>query len=425
MIVRSLSPLLLGLCFILSISETSASSTAIAITQNINAYIEKEINSLTQPEEKQRYQNATILVSEINPELKLKDCDGELTVSNISIPIKRVRQSAKVSCAKPTPWSVLVPLSIEPAEKDAINSANVIDRTKTLINEQLSGVVNEAANLAGYDLSISNDFLIEKELPKSCSEYIELKLKDKSLKPGKLYVDFYCHGLTHWQVHVPFILSFQQLKPFDRQQIETSVTEFINKKLLDNKEFTEQYSRTSFSIKAITDQATTCQGSLSYELQNEKLQLGRNTLLIKCSLFVDWSIALQFDVVAYQKIAVAIRPILSGEKIVPADIEFREIDALNALPQQAFAESQVVGFSAKSPIPAGQPILLKQLEAAKAIIKGDEVMLSATLLGIQVKIPGEALMDGVLGEQIRVRNKQSNKIVSGRIAGPGQVEVLL
>jgi flagella basal body P-ring formation protein FlgA len=38
-------------------------------------------------------------------------------------------------------------------------------------------------------------------------------------------------------------------------------------------------------------------------------------------------------------------------------------------------------------------------------------------------MPGEALSDGGLSEQIRVRNLNSQRVVKARVTGPGQVEV--
>jgi len=52
-------------------------------------------------------------------------------------------------------------------------------------------------------------------------------------------------------------------------------------------------------------------------------------------------------------------------------------------------------------------------------------VISAGNSTIQVKMPGEALSAGSVGEQIRVRNLNSKRVVKARVTGPGQVEVAM
>ena len=57
--------------------------------------------------------------------------------------------------------------------------------------------------------------------------------------------------------------------------------------------------------------------------------------------------------------------------------------------------------------------------------KGDQVVIRAKTNAINVFMPGEALSDGVPGEQIRVRNLRSQRIVRARVVEPGTAEVSL
>lgn len=62
---------------------------------------------------------------------------------------------------------------------------------------------------------------------------------------------------------------------------------------------------------------------------------------------------------------------------------------------------------------------------AEVVHKGDQVVISAGSSTIQVKMPGEALSAGAIGDQIRVRNLNSKRVVKARVTGPGQVEVAM
>jgi flagellar basal body P-ring formation protein FlgA len=51
------------------------------------------------------------------------------------------------------------------------------------------------------------------------------------------------------------------------------------------------------------------------------------------------------------------------------------------------------------------------------------VVISARSGAINVRMPGEALSGGILGQQISVRNLTSQRVIKARVMGPGQVEV--
>ena len=63
------------------------------------------------------------------------------------------------------------------------------------------------------------------------------------------------------------------------------------------------------------------------------------------------------------------------------------------------------------------------VKAGMMIFKGDTVMITAKKAGMEVNMPGEALSDGRKGKQIRVRNIKSERIITGKVVGPGLVEV--
>ncbi len=61
-----------------------------------------------------------------------------------------------------------------------------------------------------------------------------------------------------------------------------------------------------------------------------------------------------------------------------------------------------------------QPILIK---------RGDAVTITAEGDGLSVKMPGVAMSDGRRGEQIRIKNNNSAKIVDAQVTEPGEVAV--
>ncbi|MGI2801365.1 flagellar basal body P-ring formation chaperone FlgA, partial [Photobacterium damselae] len=57
------------------------------------------------------------------------------------------------------------------------------------------------------------------------------------------------------------------------------------------------------------------------------------------------------------------------------------------------------------------------------VCRNDKVVISAGQPGLKIITQGTALSDGTLGEQIRVKNNRSNKIISAQVSAVGEVDV--
>jgi flagella basal body P-ring formation protein FlgA len=53
------------------------------------------------------------------------------------------------------------------------------------------------------------------------------------------------------------------------------------------------------------------------------------------------------------------------------------------------------------------------------------VVISARSGTLNVRMPGEALSNGGMSEQIKVKNLNSQRVIKARVTAPGQVEVAL
>ena len=81
---------------------------------------------------------------------------------------------------------------------------------------------------------------------------------------------------------------------------------------------------------------------------------------------------------------------------------------------------QAIGQKLTRPVVTDQVITLVHLEQAEVIRKGDQVVISASSGGLMVKMPGEALSNGGMSEQIRVKNLNSNRVIKARVTAPGK-----
>lgn len=166
-----------------------------------------------------------------------------------------------------------------------------------------------------------------------------------------------------------------------------------------------------------------CDNELTASLESPAQPLGRVTVKIRCEGSAPWSIFVPAQVKLFRDVVVAARPLKRGEVIGDADITLIERDT-GLLNQGYLTEpSQAVGRKLMRPSQANQVLTPTFLQQAEAVRKGDQVQISARSGKINVHMTGEALSDGTVGQQIRVRNSSSQRVIKARVVGPGLVEV--
>ena len=71
----------------------------------------------------------------------------------------------------------------------------------------------------------------------------------------------------------------------------------------------------------------------------------------------------------------------------------------------------------------GAVLSADHVEQVPVIFRGDEVELVAASSGIWVSARGVAVQDGSVGNRIRVRNRDSGRIVQGTVMDNGTVDM--
>jgi len=147
----------------------------------------------------------------------------------------------------------------------------------------------------------------------------------------------------------------------------------------------------------------------------------RVNVLVSCS--DGWSLYLPVDLTIFRQIVVANRPLAVGSTIGSDDVQLAEADVGQLLGQYITDPADAVGMGVKRGIGQGRPVVTQQLEAPLLIRRGDAVIISAESSAMAVKMPGIAMTDGRRGEQIRIKNQASSRIIDARVVGPGQAMV--
>ena len=148
---------------------------------------------------------------------------------------------------------------------------------------------------------------------------------------------------------------------------------------------------------------------------------GRTSVTVRCDQPQPWAASLTASIEVWRPVVVVVHALPSGSVIQGSDIEMQPRN-IGDLHDQYIAESdRVVGWTSKRPIVAGTVLSVRQLDAPIAVNKGDEVRIRSGQGLIAVSMNGTALGSGMPGEQIPVRNVQSDRVVKAWIVAPGLV----
>lgn len=166
-----------------------------------------------------------------------------------------------------------------------------------------------------------------------------------------------------------------------------------------------------------------CDRELTARLESPAIPLGRVTVRVRCEGASPWTVFVPATVKLYREVVVANRPLKRDTVIADGDVALKERDVgqLN----QGFLPSldQAIGQRVVRPTVMDQVIAPVQIEQPEVIRKGDQVVITARAGTLAVRMPGEALSNGGMNEQIRVRNLNSQRVIKARVTGPAQVEV--
>lgn len=129
------------------------------------------------------------------------------------------------------------------------------------------------------------------------------------------------------------------------------------------------------------------------------------------------------DIGLFGPVVVARRPVARGARLEEADLAVDRRDLSQAPRGVAGDMAEVVGRVASAPIAAYAPIRRDQVTVPAAVRRGDVVLLVAERGGLRITAPGEVHADAGLGEQVRVVNRATRKLLIGRVVDSSTVGV--
>lgn len=166
-----------------------------------------------------------------------------------------------------------------------------------------------------------------------------------------------------------------------------------------------------------------CRQSVAFSLQDSAGIGGKVTISCECNDSPGWTFHLPAEVEIYRPVLVASAQILRGDSLDESDLKF-ETRNISQISGEVLTTRDVIGKAAKRQINAGDVIRPALLDQPKTVNRGETVTITAKSGSIKVVMQGTAMTDGKLGQQIKVRNNQSDRIISAKVVGQSAVEIL-
>ena len=168
-----------------------------------------------------------------------------------------------------------------------------------------------------------------------------------------------------------------------------------------------------------------CTQDLSFTPQKGNARSGRKLIKVRCDDHKPWSVFIPVNFEHWQSVVTAVRAIQRNEVITAADIVIREQKLQGMNSDYLTRINDAIGTLATRPVAAGKPLSNSGLALPKWIKRGDQVMIIANANGVSVKMAGTAMANGSKGQQIKVRNLSSKRIINATVIAPGKVQTVM
>lgn len=165
--------------------------------------------------------------------------------------------------------------------------------------------------------------------------------------------------------------------------------------------------------------ATDCPTTLSTSSSSNNASASNITVLVECEQD-SWRVYVPVRLTITVPMVTAANHINRGQVVTKNDITISMVDLLRFRRQGFSSLDLVVGAKTKKNVRLGD--VIEQNDVC-VVCRNDTVIIQAQGDGMNITTKGTALSDGSFGEQIRVKNDKSNRIIDAQVSGIGEVIV--
>ncbi|WP_137675073.1 flagellar basal body P-ring formation chaperone FlgA [Agarivorans sp. Toyoura001] len=201
-------------------------------------------------------------------------------------------------------------------------------------------------------------------------------------------------------------------------QLETEAVEFVRSQINHDHSQKIELSANQLDERVAIPE---CTNGYEYSLANGEVR--RNTsVLVSCDEHANWRLYIPVRKQVLLAVVVAATPIQEGAALNHSQV------SLDFLPENRLRGSYFTDLEPLLGAKLRRALRKDQIITGRDICivcKGEAVTISANAGGLNVTTQGTALSSGSIGDTIKVRNNQSQRLVTGRVKALGIVDVKL
>ncbi|MBA5763453.1 flagellar basal body P-ring formation protein FlgA [Vibrio sp. 404] len=165
---------------------------------------------------------------------------------------------------------------------------------------------------------------------------------------------------------------------------------------------------------------TDCPAPLEVSSKSTNSNASNITVLVECHQD-DWRLYIPVRLTRTGPQVALVSSLSRGQIITAQDVTTSMVD-LQRLRRQGFSTiNAVIGAKVKKNLRAGE--IIEQRDIC-VVCRNDIVTIKAVKSGMTITTKGVALSDGSHGEQIKVKNSKSNRIIDGKVTDIAEVTVI-
>jgi len=165
--------------------------------------------------------------------------------------------------------------------------------------------------------------------------------------------------------------------------------------------------------------ATSCPSPLVTSSPSNSRSNTNVTVLVEC-VEDNWRVYVPVRITLMRPLVTALRPLARGELVNKSDISITFVEQ-RAYRRYGFNQiDQVAGAKLKKNIRQGEVIERRDI---CVVCRNESVVIKAVKGELTITTKGTALSDGAQGEQVRVKNTKSNRIINAIVTGIAEVTV--
>lgn len=166
-----------------------------------------------------------------------------------------------------------------------------------------------------------------------------------------------------------------------------------------------------------------CNKSLKAFLPKGSREMGRTTVGVKCTGSKPWSLHVPVTISIYKNVLVTSRTLQKGDVLTKADVKLAKHDIGNLSYGYFESKKSGIGMKIKRRAQADTVLTPSMLKKQQVIKRGQKVAIMAQTGRMQVRMMGEALNNGAVGDRIKVMNIKSRQKLEGIITSSAEVKV--